>query len=184
MIEPDALKSTVTNQGKALSSVKPSQIAVGSGTSTGSLGAYVKLSNEITRFDVINSEKTGNEFYAFTSFDGAGLGGFVWREIGLYVKNPNGGSDILYAVSLLDEKRSVFMPDSKMTKWFDVSFYAKIADGVQWISTHQFIIDRWAVGDVRTMSHKLQEGKYLPCDGRVINLNDYPELKERWGYSV
>ncbi|MDR1705729.1 MAG: phage tail protein [Clostridiales bacterium] len=45
----------------------------------------------------------------------------------------------------------------------------------------------WKVGDIRTASYHLPEdpeGDYMLCDGRQIDLLNYPELRDRWDYPM
>ncbi|MDR1705731.1 MAG: hypothetical protein LBS19_13750 [Clostridiales bacterium] len=200
--------SIVTEAGASLRYIKPTKLSVGGGV------------NEFIRYDAVDNGRIGNELYIIVYLDSADFTGAYIRELGLYVENPDGREDVLYAVSLYEGANPPFLSSGGINKVIRVTMRAVMNPGAAWrgnaikadierytpLTMFQPIgknglwygehrhdkadIDGledagWSVGDVRFLSYRLPEyprSDYLSCDGRQIDLNEYPNLKERWDY--
>lgn len=84
-------------EGKILNFVK---VGIGDGEVSGDLEKVTELENEIEQIEISNIrlEEEGKAIFSFNFSNTGSLGdGFFWRELGLYVEDPDTKSIVLYA---------------------------------------------------------------------------------------
>ena len=84
-------------EGKMLKFVK---VGIGDGEVSGDLEKVTELGNEIEQIEISNikPKEDGSVIFSFNFSNTASLGdGFYWRELGLYVEEPDTKEEVLYA---------------------------------------------------------------------------------------
>lgn len=84
-------------EGKILNFVK---VGIGDGEVSGDLEKVTELENEIEQIEISNIrlQEEGKAIFSFNFSNTGSLGdGFFWRELGLYVEDPDTKSIVLYA---------------------------------------------------------------------------------------